>query len=120
MNATATTKISGITYLRTGRPLYHVQIGSYHGGYLSRHLITAERAEVRAFAGHLAREFVAWSETSQSYFSDALLMVKDINLIAQDGSCQGAKVACYRWDPSTKTWHHSTGATIGSVESLAD
>lgn len=123
MNTTtnnATVRINGFDYLRTGAPVYRIQVQSYRGGFLSTAVTTRERSNVGALACTQAQTFTSWDEARSLCFSDGLLTVTDKETVGLPGYNQGrsAVLSTYRWDPQAGKWTYSTGIRITALDNM--
>ena len=103
-------------YLRVGLPHYSVRAVSDGGRFKSCLHLTRDSDDVSDFAAALASRVAGSIDAKHERFSDCLLVVGDINLIARDGTHKA--VAVYRWSPKAGEWSHSSGLRIKGVDEL--
>ena len=116
----STVMIGGSEYRRTGPDLFHVQVQSWRGGYLSTAATTRTREHVGGFALAQAELLSEWKEARRPCFNDSILQVTNQELSGASGYNQGRKavVSCYRWDPKEGRWSHSSGTRITAIDSM--
>lgn len=128
--AASTELIRGIEYRRTGAPLFHVQVGSWRGGFLSTAAITRNRAYVGDFARGQAEILSTLNEARRPCFNGAILQVTDqetrgvapadarLNPTRGYDVGRAAVLSCYSWDSTTGRWSWSFGTRIAALDSM--
>ena len=113
-------QLNGLSFVVQGKPLYHVQINSYGGGYLSTASTSSTREYVGSMALNQAHNLIDLKEARQPYWNDAILRVVDQNRTGIDAWNRGrpAVLSCYKWDPAAGCWRYSYGTRILALDEL--